>query len=240
MANYSVKIQLNQETVADLKGGNFRLYAFKAVASSRSDGVPVVWFRSAKFNDTTTVSWETKYEGYVTQSDDIPNGKIEAQAAVSMDLGQKWSYRPGSKEVSNTGQRGALSILNQTTEKYACGISEVVGGESNPLCAFPLNGKGLDVMAPIQKVLLMFATDIVNTGTVIYQAFSEAILIDLTAQNSRGVAFDINLGWDYGNASWAKSIEASSELTPLLVEHSQPLADMANRLMARPEQQLLS
>lgn len=227
MANYEVTISLGPDTVRDLKGGTFKLYGFKAVSSSRTDGVPVIWYKTGTFNTSTKVSWVTKYEAYVAQSEDIPNGQITASASVGIDLAQQWNYRPGSTEVVNKGQKGAISILNQTKEKYACGISELVAGVSNPLCAFPLYGGNMDAMAPIQKVLLMFATDVFTTGTVIYQAFGPALLIDLTANNSRGVSYDINEGWGWGNESWAKSYEATSNLTPLLIEHSQPLANFA-------------
>lgn len=54
-----------------------------------------------------------------------------------------------------------------------------------PLCALPLYGKQLNAMPPIQKVMLTFATNQVNTGTVIDKAYSQSILIDLTLYSNR-------------------------------------------------------
>jgi len=90
--------------------------------------------------------------------------------------------------------------------------------EATPLCAFPLFGNNMDVIIPIEKVLLMFSTTPVNTGTVIEQSYGSGLLIDLTAENHRSVGYDINKGWSWGGYSWAQSVPPSAELVPLLIE----------------------
>jgi hypothetical protein len=70
----------------------------------------------------------------------------------------------------------------------------------------------------------MFSTRPVDTGTVIEQAYSTGILVDLTGQNSRKLTYDIDGGWSWGGGSWGKQIPAQASLVPLLIEKSTSLA----------------
>ena len=86
------------------------------------------------------------------------------------------------------------------------------------MCAFPLFGGSRDVIAPIEKVLLMFATDAVDTGTVIEQAFTDGLMIDLTASNQRAVGYVINKGWTPTDQSWAKPVASGTDLVAMLID----------------------
>ena len=96
------------------------------------------------------------------------------------------------------------------------------------MCAFNLYGNSLDVIAPIEMVLFMFASDQINTGTVIEKAFSQGLLIDLTGapNNTRTVSFDINKGWEWGGERWATKVPPSSKLIPLLIQNSAALSEL--------------
>ena len=75
-----------------------------------------------------------------------------------------------------------------------------------------------DIIVPIEKVLLMFATEAVNTGTVIEKAYSEGVLIDLTSEQTRKVTFGINSGWDWGGEPWGTVVDENEALSPILIE----------------------
>ena len=67
----------------------------------------------------------------------------------------------------------------------------------------------------------MFATDSYNTGTVVWNAFTNGLLIDLTQANSRSVNLDINAGWSSlpnAGASWAQQVKNNAALAPLLID----------------------
>ncbi|RDJ01464.1 hypothetical protein [Rhizobium grahamii] len=217
--DYGVTISMGQNTVAALSSGNYSLFGFKGVQTSAGGGVPLVWFKSDDFGLDTEVSWEVQYEAYTSRSAIIPNGQIKGLSSYAIDLGQTLEVETpqGTGSVVN-GTEGVISIENLTTTQVTCGISEVVDGTAQPLCAFPLYGNGLDAIVPIQKILLTFSTNTVNTGTVIEKAYSQSILIDLTAKTHREVAFDINLGWSWGGFSWAQAIRPSTNVVPLLIE----------------------
>ena len=219
--DYQVVISLDADTLEALTSGSFQLYGFKAVQTTLGGGAPVVWF-SVPAQDlaaNTAVSWTEQYQAYVSTSQIIPNGQIVANASYPIGLGQTLSVAAnGIGTVAGGGPAQAISIDNTISSPYTCGISQVQNGSCNPLCAFPLYGNQMDVIAPIEKVLLMFVSQQINTGTVLERAYSQGVLIDLTADNQRSVAYDINAGWSWGGFSWAQAVAPNSDLVPLLIE----------------------
>ena len=223
MATYQVDIDMEVSTVETLRNQGFLLYGFKAVRAPLGGGAPVTWFKSETYSTNTDVTWETKFEAYTSNSAIIPNGRIEASNHVGIDLEQtfKVTGSGGTGSVVGGGTRSAISILNETSKQFTCGISQVRGGVASPMCAFPIYGNHLDVIAPIEKVLLLFSTRPVNTGTVIEQSYGPAIFIDLTGapDNRRQVSYDLNGGWSWDGGVWAKKIRPSESLVPLLIEN---------------------
>lgn len=221
---YSITITMSQPTVTALQSGGFSLYGFKGVQTTMQGGAPLVWIQSQQFSLSTAVTWQEQYQAYTTISQIIPNGQITASAPYNINLGQTLNVTSstGTGSVVTGGTANAISVNNQTTSPLTCGISQVQqvqGGPSTstPLCAFPLYGLALDVMAPIELVLLEFATTAVNTGTVIYQAFSQAVLIDLTSSPQVSVTFDINTGWSANQNPAVQFFPAGTNLAPLLL-----------------------
>jgi len=222
--NYQVNISMSVDSANALRNGNYYMYGFKAVAASQGGGAPLVWFQSQTYSTSTNVEWETQYQAYTSSSAIIPNGQITASFSDDIDLNQTLQVTSdtGTGTVVASGTQSAISILNQTSSPFTCGISEVYEGQANAMCAFPLYGNGMDVIAPIEKVLLTFATKQVNTGTVIEKAYSQGFLIDLTGapSNTRDVFFDINQGWSCGGCTWAEQVPPNANLSPLLIESS--------------------
>lgn len=225
---YSVKITMSKHTVDLLSAGGFKLYGFKAVQATAGGGAPLVWFQTKTFSTTTSVNWKEQYQAYTSQEEITHGVTISSIFPLDIDLDETLSVDnpDGTGVLKNGGSAGAISIENKTTTQLTCGISEKQGddgGSPTPLCAFPLFGNGLDVIAPVEKVLLTFATSPVNTGTVIEQAFAQGYLIDLTdaPDNTRSVAFDINEGWSNAdNAAWGKPVPANADLPSLLINSS--------------------
>jgi hypothetical protein len=223
-----------QATVDGLNGQGFNLYGFKAVESSNAAGAPVVWFKSSTFALQTAVDWTEQYQAFTTTQKIIPNGTITGVNAYDIDLGDtlQVTTTQGTGQPMAGGPAGAIGILNQTAKPFTCGISQEQRGTAMPMCAFPLNGNGLDLIVPIEQVLLMFATNEVDTGTVLEESYGPGVMIDLTADNSVTLSYDINLGWNWGGGTWARSIGASSALIPLLIQPSSGLGAQVLQQMA--------
>ena len=229
---YEIDITMSEDTVTTLFDGAYNLYGFKAVQASQSGGSPLVWFTLAKtgYSATTKLTWSVQYEAYTSHTSIIPNGQVQASFSTQIGLGQTLEVGvAGEGNVKDVGTAQAISLLNTTSTPFTCGIAQhSADGNNNPMCAFPLYGRQLDVIAPIEKVLLMFSSMPVNTGTVIEQAYGPGVLVDLTgaSTNTRQVSYDINAGWSGGGYSGAQAVTADANLVPLLIT-SGTGADMA-------------
>lgn len=73
-------------------------------------------------------------------------------------------------------------------------------------------------ITPIQKVLLMFATDVYQVGTYMVDALGQGLLVDMSGATSQEVSFDYDTGWSAGNATWAKIIDFGTDLASVLIE----------------------
>jgi hypothetical protein len=220
MANYNVTIAMSQHTVNTLALNNFVLYGFKAVRSSLP-GAPLVWFQSTSYGTETDLSWSQEYQAYTSTSQIVPGGTIRATNSYSADLEQTLEVTGsnGTGEVIHSGTPSAISIHNLIDNEFRCGISEQQpDGGITPICVFPLFGGNLDIIAPIAKILLMFSSTPVRTGTVVFQSYGRGLLIDLTGVQSREVTYDVNTGWSWGGGAWARQVPASAALVPLLID----------------------
>jgi len=236
---YQVNIAMSQAAVNALNTQGFKLYGFKAVKTTAGGGAPLVWFQTSTFGLTTSVSWTEQYQAYTTNSQAITNGEVTATNAYNIGLKQTLDVTSptgiGSVDTLN-GTTNAISILNQTNTPFTCGISQMQGSVAAPLCAFPLNGNMLDVIAPIEQVVFMFATTSYNTGSVIYQAFSQGILLDLTNEPTTPCSFDINNGWSWGGGPNGQALQAQANLVPFLIQSAGPSSALVqNHLKANRE-----
>ena len=126
----------------------------------------------------------------------------------------------GETSVKSGGIDQAIAINNRVTKIWpSCGISTEVDGKLSKLCAFPLNGLTVDTLWPIEKVLLVFSTDPVSTGTVIAKMQGAGLLIDLTGVEAREVTYDLTNSWTFEEgAAWATKIPPMEELNKYLIE----------------------
>ena len=116
------------------------------------------------------------------------------------------------------GVAGAVSIHNQTTTPFTSGVSvppNALG--TSPICAFPLYGKNIQMLAPVKKLLLWFSTLEIAPGSAVAQAYGPGILVNFADAHTRAIEFDINAGWNWGNFSWAEQVPAFTDIVRLLV-----------------------
>jgi hypothetical protein len=114
---------------------------------------------------------------------------------------------------------GTITIQSAESSTLTCGISQPVGnGTSDPVCAFYVSLPMPVEITPIQKVLLMFATDVYQVGTYMVDALGQGLLVDMSGATSQEVSFDYDTGWSAGNATWAKIIDFGTDLASVLIE----------------------
>lgn len=217
---YQVTINMDANTISNLKTAGFQLFGFKAVKVSIKGAAPLIWFSSTTYAVSTNVTWTEDYQAYVSSQVSPAQGTtITASSFQNIDLGQTMNVdKDGNTSLAADGKAGAISVTAVQGQQWTTGISQTINGRTSPLCAVPIFGGNLDTFIPIEKVLLMFATSPYQSGTVIVQAFAPGILIDLTGEPNRIVTYDINNGWNSSDPqTWATNIPVNASLTPLLI-----------------------
>lgn len=109
--------------------------------------------------------------------------------------------------------------MNNGAKTWTTGIAQMVNGTADPMCALPLYPQMLTIVAPVEKVLLIFALLMVDAGTVLYRTYSGGLVVDLTGAEKREVKYSVSRGWDAQGTPWAKLVEAGGDLLPVLIEH---------------------
>ena len=222
-----VSIAITADTLTALANSGFSLYGFRAVSNSDLGGRPLVWLCMPHYAATTTVTWSNQYAAYISNSPIVPNQKVLLGTGEDITVGETLQVAAGGiVTVVNEGPSTAISILNTTSQSLTCGLAENQNGTILLFCAFPLNGNSLDVITPVERLVLIFSTVSVTPGTVIDQSFSyagpgaysAAIVIELDEDEQRSVSFDINKGWSWGSYSWGQQIPGIVNLLPYLIE----------------------
>ena len=229
---FQVTIMLDQATATALLKSGYRLYAFKAVRNSDLAGQVLVWFGSDLIGPRFVIAWNAAYAAYVTRSQQDPP---EIDATFPIASGQTLSITDplGTGSVLRTGQPGAITIQNNSDVPFRAGIAQDIGGGPvpQPLNAFPLYGNSVQVITPVERILLAFSTRAWQPGQAVdslaapspasnaQHAGTGALLVDMdgAGEMGRSVAFDINRGWDWGAANWGQSIPVTASLAAVLI-----------------------
>lgn len=223
--DYSITITLDQNTVKELNEEAWSLRGFKVVRSAQNGGMPLVWFNFSGFLAEVTIAWTDTYVAYISITKDISrDAHVGAMTHVDVELGERVEVDTnGGLERKPGGVAGAIAIENRSTNRFTWGIGHREDDPIAPLCAFPLPGPGSGVIAPAEKVLLMFASKPVDTSTTITTAYSSAALLDLTDHRRTEVSFSFQNGWDLGGATTGEILDAGAELASILITRGDDL-----------------
>ncbi len=220
---YQITIALDDETLKDLKITRDHLHGYKGVKSSIGGGKSTVWFTTNDFSKEVKIEWTEEYSGYVEDIKELKGGvSIDSSNTKSMDLGDKLTVNDdGTTSLSTDGQEGDITIFNSGERQWVCGIAQKVNVNNEKpsiMCAFNLFGHHSDLMMPYEEILLMFESEQKDTGTVVEESVSEAIIITLTGdERIREVSYHINKGWDAKHAKWAKIEKNTFKLADKLI-----------------------
>jgi len=216
---YHVTIAMTADTAEALAASGFALMGFKAVGATDKAGVPLVWFRATHYSLSTAVTWHSRYQAYTATHATGSSASIDAMASYDIASGQvlEVQHPTGTGVVRLGGTPGAISFHNQTTTLFTCGISQYQAGVAAPIASFPLHGKSLQVAVPMERVLLVFATVLLEPGTPVRTSPGLGVLLDLGDAHERSVTYDINAGWRWGGHPWAQEVPPDADIVPLLI-----------------------
>lgn len=219
MTNFQITVNIDPTDLQILKGQGQSLYFFKAVQASGNGGI-TIWnkLENDSLMSTNTLTWTDDYQAFNSLSDIKKNVQILPGNTLPVKLGNIVLIDP-SGNLSNTSEQyeGCISYVNSASKMYTVGYIQT----KNVTCAFQINGGNSSrIMAPVNKVALIFTTDDLTIGTVIIKAMSSGILIDLNGavNNSRAVNYKTADGWTSNTESWGENFAAFTDLPSLLIE----------------------
>jgi hypothetical protein len=229
---YTVTINISNYELNYLQTNNFLLYGFKGVNSSGTEGQPLTWIVTDNYAEATTITWYEQYGAYDSFVD-IQNGtNITAANQVPMDLRQLGTILPKTAiiKVTNDGTEGEITLHDTYAKRnqITAGITQMVNGQMQQLCAFPITNQEVMTFEPVEYVVFFFATKPYDTGTVIMKALNPAIQIDLTGVTSRSVVYNKN-DWLDNKESWVAQIPALDVLAKYLINPDQQKKKRARR-----------
>jgi hypothetical protein len=222
----TLTISLSSATVQALDTGNLALYGFTAVsygpvlkaAIGYGGGYPLVWFRIPHCLQNTVVTLSDPAVAYISVTPLSENAVVTVSASAAAAVGQTVQVAAtGLLTTETSGQPGTISVVNQGSTSWTCGLGADAGSGPAPICAFALHGNSMDMIGPTAKVLVMFAVDKIPVGSAVSTAYAEGLLIDFQTETARAVSFDIDQGWSWGTGTWATVISPQTNLGAVLI-----------------------
>ena len=219
-------ITLSPHTVQALNREDMALYIFAAVrhgpyatgAAGTAGGSPLVWLRRTHLLQTTTLTFEDTLNIYLSSTEIEPNAVVAVGAQVDIALGQTALLNDGRQLTATvSGLSDTATLINEADQPWTWGLCRTIADQTAPLCAFPLHGHAMGMLAPTDRILALFATDSTPPGAVAETAFGPGLLVDFAGDAAREVAFDIDAGWRSDGSIRATPVPAGSALGPLLI-----------------------
>ena len=234
--DYSLTINVDQDSLAKMNASNIKLFAFRSVETNSSGGAPLVWQRGDLVYKQQVIGWNVNYGAFFTDEKISGNANYSGISNYPIKLGQVLSIdNTGTGEITDEGTNGTVSVLNNSKRDFSCGVSqEDTNGDLSPICAFPLLTSFIDLMIPIEKVALIFASDTSKTSTVYYRARGPGILVDLTSPTAKNRVLNYSLsdGWVADKLGTSNLFDANTDMSKMLIEISVNLVRAAEKLMA--------
>lgn len=230
----SITIQMERPTLAALNASGYSLLAFTAVQVSDTAAQPLVWLRTQQYMENTEVAYGTGFEAFTTEfpgqgNPVVPGFSTAIQAGETLWVNTSF----GAGEVKEEGEADAVTIANQTSTPLGCGICQPVNGAFAPVCLLPLHGNNGQVIVPGAAILLLFSTAPAAEGTPVETASGPGVLLNVGVQPQPQVSYDIDRGWDWGEAAWGQAVPFGTPLGPLLTPVPAFLLDRGERLRTR-------
>ncbi|HAT12397.1 MAG TPA: hypothetical protein DCS91_01240 [Microcoleaceae bacterium UBA11344] len=210
--NYTVTIQMNQETINYLKDNTYTLYGFKGVVSSNPKAKPSTWFTlepgTAEFGTVTNIAWTSplyigKCKLRTSSGGQIVTAKSPwpSSPGQSVGLGKAYAYEENGWDLDpKNGPSDAFEIRNHVKigiSNYYVGSTLVATGDESPIIVVDALCDGGATFTPIETVAFILAQKKYDAGTLIVEAFSGGSLVTFVgAANQATITYDLHgEGW---------------------------------------------
>jgi hypothetical protein len=246
ISHYGVIVEMSVGTVTGLLDQGFSLIAFQAVGGRNLEALPLVWSITSNFGTRLPLAWDVTFDAYTSSTAIVPGNVILAGSTSAIRTGQTLDVGLGGiGTVVNHGQAATIGFSNETTTAFTCGICQPINEVMSPVCAWPLNGGNRLFIAPLPVIVLLFTTLPLRIGEAfgpprhsgievesitpgVGEAISSIVAIDMTARAAATIGYDINSGWDIGDATWKRTVPLS-QLVATLIQADSPITTSGTR-----------
>lgn len=205
--DFTISIQLNQQTLQQLHQQGFWLRVFKGGGTTTKQAIKnTVWYTTNAFSSNLNISWTNELHGYFSFQTKLKKGTlIQTNASCKIKAGECMTIQAdGSTKLTTSGPAQAISFQNQNGREIAVGLQQMVSNRTNIFCVQPTINKATSMIRIPEKVLLVFETGKIAPNTIVTRTLNASILIHLSnSENTRSLSFDIDKSWDANNAVWA-------------------------------------
>lgn len=222
MADFSIEIQSDQDTVDNLLRYKFVLYAFKASATNIL-GYPVVWEQTTDYSLRTYLKGCNSYKAFTSMTLNLnPETIVKINTSYPILLGQRLLVQTnaGTSIVQTNGTADWVQIKNQTFRQFTCGISQEKSGGVTPTCALSLFGEMIVMVRPLDEILIAFDSSQWEIGQVISGLSVPSLLVNMSGGTTRTVIYNINRNWRDNVEPWCTRLDAGVNLVPYLVRRN--------------------
>ncbi|MFE5588163.1 hypothetical protein [Kitasatospora sp. NPDC056531] len=233
MTGYRVILTIDSDSTNYLTKEGFTLYGFKAIATGSKSSQPLVWFADSLYSTDNDIEWRQDYNTYGApyKAGDV----ISSRHEESINSGEIYRINQpngmGPKPEAQPNPEQNIQVMNNAAS------GEVYGGLSQKRLNFkeefrPLNrtelAHGVTVRIwPVEQILLYFSTAKKSEGSVVTQASTRAIVVNLTDSNLRRIGWSKDNGWLWdwdessktwlSKANWASRIDSGTDFTSKLI-----------------------
>ncbi|GAA4238577.1 hypothetical protein GCM10022254_55110 [Actinomadura meridiana] len=199
MALYGLTVDVGED-FKKMREAGYVLYGFKGVSTTVKNAEPVIWFTDSTYGKTNIIQWSKAYQGYTSTYDPEPK-PVVSYNPYDVDMGQTLEISDPYGSCDRTGSvnpKDPITIYNdQAHTQFRVGIAEKPSntGKFTPLCVTDIDAKGTVKFTPVEKILLIFATEARDEGAVITQAFSAGVLVDLSDGVPKKITYSRKDSW---------------------------------------------
>jgi hypothetical protein len=228
---HSIQISLDNQTLEALNSQGFTLCVFMACQSdNHASGMPLCWSVLKRFFNQVQISWTDSYFAYISSSEIkdkqiifIPQpskSEIVTGSSKAIQISQSMIIQENFITSIEDNTDNHIQIYNKTNDAVSSGVGVSENGNmSSGTCVFPLHGNNSLSILPQNKIFLsMIPSSNIEVNMAISSLRQNGLLVDMDhAGNDQTIRYDINKGWQDYDSSWAKLIEANSNLSDLLI-----------------------
>ncbi len=219
MIVHEIKLNIPAPTHRLLTRDGFALCGFRAVRTRVAGGIPALWFHTTGYGTSMAINWTDRRFAF-TAPPAPPGTPFEPKTLTAVQLGEMVDVEDGTASILRGGPKHAVSIANATAQAVTCGLAQwqSVTGTVTPFCAFPLAPHTIDIIAPLEQVLLMFVTQPSGSPTAIAKAYSPGLLVEVGGGRPVSLRYDVGAGWSVEGAAYSTVVPPDIDLAALLID----------------------